>query len=51
MAWVSFNFNVFPCSEVLGVIFFGTPSKGDEFSCGENECLYFHLLTAKALTN
>lgn len=32
MAWVSFNFNILLCSEVAGCNFFGTPSKGDEFS-------------------
>lgn len=42
MAWVSFNFNILLCSEVAGCNFFGTPSKGDEFSCGRNECSYFH---------
>lgn len=51
MAWVSFNFNILLCSEVAGCNFFGTPSNGDEFSCGGNECLYFHLLTAESLTN
>lgn len=50
MAWVSFNFNILLCSEVAGCNFFGTPSKGDEFSCGVNDRSYFHPLIAKSLT-